>query len=476
MSICNSFKLTSAVLSYFLFLMVSCSKPEEQINLDSTKIIDSVSIKKADGSYFTSSEIEVDIKGFAVDITVPFNTTLNPITPYFTIIGKTISPASGVPQDFTVPVVYTVTAEDGSTATYTVTVHLGPAPPIVYVGSSDNNFYALNALTGTLIWKYAGTASFAYSSATYSNGTVYVGGIDNYVYAFDASNGNIKWKNLIAYTGIESDAVYVNGTVYVGTNDDYLYALDANNGQEKWKYLTGANVSASPTVLNNVVYFGSSDGKLYALNASTGQLKWSYQTGAMINQSGPSLVNSVIYVGSRDGYLYAIDANSGALVWKYFANGVSLEQSSPTVANGIVYIGGWYDLSFVLKGSLYAINATTGELVWEKLLNTGISSSPCVANGRLYITADDLKIHALDATSGNDLWEKEILPNSASPAVSGGTVYVGGGGSHYFYAFDAVTGTENWKFAVTNGLSFSSPLIVTATGQADYSGDSGIAP
>ena len=34
----------------------------------------------------------------------------------------TVSPASGVVQDFTNPVIYTVTAEDGSTATYTVSV------------------------------------------------------------------------------------------------------------------------------------------------------------------------------------------------------------------------------------------------------------------------------------------------------------------------------------------------------------------
>jgi len=473
MRICDSFKLTFAFLLSFLLFIISCTKPNDQIVLDPTKIIDSVSIKKEDGTYFTSNEIDVKIQGFDVDITVPYNTTLNPITPYITIIGKTITPASGVPQDFTVPVIYTVTAEDGSTASYTISVHLGPPPPMVYVGSSDNNFYALNAITGTLIWKYSGTASFAYSSPTYANGIVYVGGIDNYVYAFDAVTGVVKWKNLIASTGIESDAVYVDGTVYVGTNDDYLYALDANTGQEKWKYLTGGNVSASPTVLNNIVYFGSSDGKLYALTVSTGQLNWSFETGAMINQSGPSLVNGVIYVGSRDSYLYAVDANSGTLIWKYFANGISLEQSSPTVANGIVYIGGWYDISFGTKGNLYAINTTTGNLVWEKLLNTGISSSPCVANGKLYITADDLKIHALDAASGAGLWEKEILPNSASPAVSNGMVYVGGGGSHYFYAFDASTGAEIWKFPVTNGFMFSSPLIITAAGQADYSGDSG---
>jgi len=48
---------------------------------------------------------------------------LTSLTPTITVSnGATISPASGIPQDFTTPVIYTVTAEDGSAVNYTVTV------------------------------------------------------------------------------------------------------------------------------------------------------------------------------------------------------------------------------------------------------------------------------------------------------------------------------------------------------------------
>lgn len=467
-------KFNAAFILLIVFAsVISCSKETNELPAGSLKEIISFDLKMANGTSFTGGTVVVSIQGDSIDITIPDNINLSQLIPYIAIKGKSISPASEVPQNFDVPLIYTVTAADGSTVQYTVTVHSARAViPTVYVGNG-NDFYALNALTGMLIWKYAGTASFAYSSATYDSGIIYVGGIDNYVYAFDAVTGNIKWKNLIASTGIESDAVYVNGTVYVGTNDDYLYALEAATGQIKWRFLTGGNVSASPTVLNNVVYFGSSDGSLYALNANTGDPKWQFQTGAMINQSGPALVNGVVYVGSRDSYLYAVDANTGALVWKYYADGISLEQSSPTVANGIVYIGGWYNLSTNAKGSLYALNAITGELLWKKL-ETGISSSPCVANGKVYITCDDLKIHALNAATGDNIWEKEILPNSANPAVSNGTVYVGGGGMRYFYALDSETGDEKWRFPTPSGLMTSSPLIINASGTAYYSGSSGL--
>jgi len=212
---------------------------------------------------------------------------------------------------------------------------------------------------------------------------------------------------------------------------------------------------------------------LYAVNSSNGQFIWKYQTGAMINQSGGSLVNGVLYFGSRDNYLYAVSAQNGNLIWRY-NTGVSLEQSSPTVVNGIVYIGGWYNVpGFNVKGSVYAVNAQTGTLVWEKLMNTGFSSSPFVNNDRLYICGDDLKISALNTTSGALLWQKEILPNSASPVEVNGVVYVGGGGTRYFYALDASNGTEKWKFSVPNSLSISSPLVINNVSEPKYCGDSG---
>jgi len=194
----------------------------------------------------------------------------------------------------------------------------------------------------------------------------------------------------------------------------------------------------------------------------------------MINQSGPSVVNGTVYVGSRDGYVYAVNAETGVEKWKFASNGISFEQSSPTVVNGIVYIASWYNVpGFNLKGSLYALNSNTGALVWEALPNTGISSSPCVADGRVFITGDDLYIHALNAATGASVWKKQILANSASAAVAKGIVYVGGGGTGHIYALSAETGLEKWKFAIPQGLNTSCPLIIEASGEAHYAGDSG---
>jgi len=69
--------------------------------------------------------------GTAIAVTVPYGTNVTALTPTIAISGASVSPASGAAQNFTNPVTYTVTAEDGSTKTYTVTVTVAPGDTAV---------------------------------------------------------------------------------------------------------------------------------------------------------------------------------------------------------------------------------------------------------------------------------------------------------------------------------------------------------
>ena len=57
------------------------------------------------------------------------------------------------------------------------------ADGVVYVGSCDNNVYALDAATGNKIWSYT-TGSPVESFPSVANGVLYIGSDDNNVYAF----------------------------------------------------------------------------------------------------------------------------------------------------------------------------------------------------------------------------------------------------------------------------------------------------
>jgi len=452
-------------------IFTSCSKT---VDKSSAKNIIAFYLKDADGSALDTSKVDVSITGDSIKILLPPGTQLNGLIPEIQITGVSISPSSGTPQNFSKPVTYTVTAQDGSFSVYYVTIGYQKATNMVLAGSSDKNFYALDALTGKLIWKYTGGGWFSYASPTSINGIVYAGCTDNTVYAFDDATGAVVWK-FTTGDAIEASLAVVDGVVYVGSDDDYLYALDALTGDMKWKFRTGANVSSKAAVLNGVVYFGSSDNGIYALNINDGSLIWKFYADAMINQSGVAISEGTIFVGSRDCHLYALDAVSGNLKWSFFTGGISLEQSTPYVMGDLVYIASWYNISdFSTPGSVYAIDKSSGSLVWESLKGLGFSSSPYVSGDRLYISADDGNVYALDASSGAVLWSKSILPNSASATVADNKVYVGGGGTGFIYAFDATTGSEIWRFAVgSQGIDTSTPCVIGKDGEVYSLGDSG---
>lgn len=63
-----------------------------------------------------------------ISLAVPYGTNVTNLVPTIIHTGASVSPNSGVAQDFTSPVTYTVTAEDDTTQTYTVTVTVAPAP------------------------------------------------------------------------------------------------------------------------------------------------------------------------------------------------------------------------------------------------------------------------------------------------------------------------------------------------------------
>ncbi len=87
-----------------------------------------------------------------IAVTVPNGTTLTALVATYTTTGSNVHVGAAVqtstvtPNDFTSPVVYTVTAADASTANYTVTVSLplGPAP--VFLGTAGN--FVILAKTG----------------------------------------------------------------------------------------------------------------------------------------------------------------------------------------------------------------------------------------------------------------------------------------------------------------------------------------
>jgi eukaryotic-like serine/threonine-protein kinase len=294
---------------------------------------------------------------------------------------------------------------------------------VVYIGSDDGYVYAINAGSGTVLWRYNINNNQNVSSATVANGVVYVNSYNGAVYALKASTGSLLWHYQTGNWIVDRPTV-VNNVVYFGSGDNYLYALNASNGNLLWRYQTGYAVVTSPAVVNGVVYFGSWDSYVYALTASNGALLWRYQTGGYV-ESPPAVVNGVVYAGSSDNNIYALTASNGKLLWHYQTGGPV--HSSPVIVGGVVYFGSYDTYA-------YALNASSGNLLWRYQTGGVIALGAAVASGVVYIGSNDGYLYALNASNGNLLWRYQTGANvHSTPAVANGVVYFGSG-DDYVYA------------------------------------------
>ena len=195
------------------------------------------------------------ITGTAIALTVPYGTDVTNLTPTITITGASVSPASGVPRNFSSPVTYTVTAADGSTKNYTVTVTangtlagssfttgtspfavaVDPVANILYVvnyGSNSVTFF--NATTGAHLFGDLASSSFATGSNPYSIAlntsvnTIYItNAFSNTVTYLDATTGALKGTYPVGSypKGVSVDPVA--NTLYVANQNADVFVLRA---------------------------------------------------------------------------------------------------------------------------------------------------------------------------------------------------------------------------------------------------------
>src|SRR5215831_12611656 len=232
-------------------------------------------------------------------------------------------------------------------------------------------------------------------------------------------------------------------------------------GGVKWAFKAGGGIVTSPAVADGVVYIGAMDGHMYAIDEQTGKEKWNFKSRMPIASSA-AIANGTLYFASSAGSLAAIDIATGKPKWtlpteyerKFEAKNLhgypsaaqtipdawDIFTSSPAVANGKVYFGSG-------DGNVYAADAQTGTLLWKFATKDVVHASPAVVNGVVYIGSWDSHFYAIDAETGMEKWslltgEDPTTHNQvgfqSSPAVVDGTVYVGCRDAHV-YAIDAGT-------------------------------------
>jgi outer membrane protein assembly factor BamB len=352
---------------------------------------------------------------------------------------------------------------------------------ILYVGSTDDTLYALNATDGTQIWKFKITqpGDATVGSPAVANGIVYVDSQSTpaYLYALNASTGSDLWSyKLMDDEGSSqrSPPTVVNGIVYIGSGDGHVYSLDASTGTLIWTYQTGSKIESSPAVVDGALYIGAVNGCVFALNAANGAEIWIYNTGLGV-YSSPAVINGVVYITSNAGNVYALGAPTGKLLWNYYQASkiphIDDVFNSPCVTGGTVYVT--YSEGGSLGGGINALDATNGDVLWNCSIEPIISPA-AVANNIVFVSSWTGNVYALNASTGDFIWSYVCNPNprvsiiDSSPAIAGGIVYVGThAGAVTAFGFTAYISPSSLSLDVGQSQVFIS-TVLGGTGESSY--------
>ena len=365
-------------------------------------------------------------------------TNVTALTPFITITGATVSPPSGTSQDFTSPVVYTVTAADSSTQAYMVTVTVAAPPPfrisaVVYGGQ------IWSSADGGATW-YAGGSSMNWTNiAGSSDGTKLIangGAYNTSSNIYRSTDGGVSWSSLAAAgshpflgMGSSDDGSILGATVY-DTTQLFYYSKDsgttwnttATPGAQWW-----GNASSSTNGLKWIACNGGDTDTNVSVWATTydGASAWSWtRTSKGVASEGMSYPNGMTL--TKDGVTMFLTFPSAAYLSPDFGstwNSLPSFPGTPMTASTISGNGGKL---VVVVNNISLYTSTNGGGSWS--LAAGLPGAPYVI-ARPAISYDGSKIVVLAQNAG---------ASYIYISIDGGATFVkqtgpGAGGLAYWY-------------------------------------------
>jgi len=268
----------------------------------------------------------------------------------------------------------------GSHVSSSPTVYRG----VLYFGSGDGVFYALDAQTGEELWSFQATkgrrATTRDRRGDWIAGTPVIR--DNIV-ALNTLHGNIHFIDLrtglrrLLYTASSSSITspaFAGHLLLMTTNYGSLIALDSTKLEyppearfrqfrKQW-FLWG--LQASPPVPKGLV--------------------WNLQFPRRVGVSSPAVAGESIYVATKDGILYAIDVATGDPQWVYAVGTPS--ESSPVVVGDFVYLG-------TDAGDIHAVDRYSGTLASSFSVGGAVTNQLVMANNTLFVASQNGTLYAL---------------------------------------------------------------------------------
>lgn len=277
----------------------------------------------------------------------------------------------------------------------------------LYVTTGFAEIFAVDALSGAVIWQQTAPAPFRAAPAV-SGGRVFALTVDNQLLALAAEDGSRLWE----HTGIQETAgllgtaspAVAGSTVVVPYSSGEIFGLLAENGRVLWNDSLSAvrrvdpiadlaHIRGMPVIDRGMVVAISHSGRMVAIDERLGARAWDIDVGGI---QMPWVAGDFIYVVANDAQIACVTRRDGRIRWVQqlprFKDAEDLtgpiQWFGPVLAGDRLIAAG-------SNGKALAISPYTGELLGESDLPGAPSVSPVVAGRTLYFLIEDATLIAM---------------------------------------------------------------------------------
>ena len=277
---------------------------------------------------------------------------------------------------------------------------------VLYALSTAGRVVALDAKTGAERWRQELKLPLR-SSPKVRDGKIYILTLDNQLFALDTASGNILWS----HRGIAETAAYfigvaptaVAGAVLAPFSSGQMQLLRDLDGEELWEdALTPsrrtqasaifAGIGGDLVVDGTTMIAASASPLLSAIVLPRGQRVWEQPIGTL---NTPWLAGDALFVLSTNNILIALNSSDGRIRWTLPLPGFENAEKrlDPIGWRGPILAGGQV-LVVSSTGLLHRVNPATGQITDTIKVPEGITTSPVVAGGRLYLMSREAELYA----------------------------------------------------------------------------------
>ncbi|MGN6298490.1 MAG: outer membrane protein assembly factor BamB family protein [Ginsengibacter sp.] len=218
---------------------------------------------------------------------------------------------------------------------------------VVFVGAADGHFRAFDLKSGRLKWDYFGVKGFVVTRPLFYKNKIYFGSWGTEFYALNAETGALVWKwnngsSNRMYSPAACYPVATNGKIFIVAPDRYMTVLDAEDGRVIWRKsdpVERVRESMGLSSDSSLVYAKTMEGKLIGVSTSLPdmQITWHSDVGLNYEIAPTAIVEykNIIYVPSNSGIVVAVNRD-GTVLWKHKISNCLITCVVPVSKNKVI--------------------------------------------------------------------------------------------------------------------------------------------